>query len=187
MKIFIWSLLFYLVSLPAYAAQSSFDYDFVDVRVGFADLGGASGAGILAGVSRKISPDTYAAAAYQYGWANDADYWQEDLYLGGGYILPLDNKTDINVGAGLLLQWVEGCAYYCGANNDTGIRLNAAYRHALDRQQELSAELIYNAIFDNADIGFSLTWILTQTEALSLGVQYESIGDLSITRVVARF
>ena len=173
--------------VPAWAGATQFDYNYLEIRPGIVDVDGEGDQGILGGVSHKVSGDVFLQGVYSYDSASDVDVWVEDLYVGVELIRSADNRTDINLTAGVLVEWASYCAYYCYDDNDTGLRFAAGARHDLGKGLEDSAELIYQSIWDDSDVGIAVAVIGKQSNAMSSGVHYSSIGEVSILSALIRF
>ncbi len=167
---------------PVIAADSNFDYDYVDIRISLSSLDGDGGIAGMVGVSQSLGDKLFVQVAYQTAAAFDVDAWQEDLYAGVGMHKSLGEQTDMIGTAGLLMEWVEYCAYYCAADDDMGLRLTGGVRHQVASNLELSGELELVAIFGEAQVG-----IIAGVQFGTFGLQFTARDAQTTFGVVGRF
>ena len=122
--------------------------------------------------------------AYQYLTGTDVDVWVDNLLIAGGYHMPLDDQTDLVFTAGILNQWLETNFF---DDSDTGIRLTGGVRYRLGPEIEIQGELMYVSIFDDDDLGASVSGLVAPSSNFSYGAELQFIGDLTLASAIARF
>lgn len=163
---------------------SPFSYDFVDLRVQIGETNDADGVGVQAAIVKDIYKGVFALGSYQYTTANDVDYWADNLLLAAGYHMPLNKQADMVFTGGFLVSWWEN---NYNDDSDTGVRLTAGSRYQFDPKFEAYGEFIYISVFDESDIGISISGLFNLNKAISFGGEFSSVGDTSLVSGIFRF
>ena len=144
-------------STNSFAVSDEFSYNFYDLRVQVGTVEDEDGVGLQAAGSIAVTDDIFVLGAYQYLTGTDVDVWVDNLLIAGGYHMPLDDQTDLVLTAGILNQWLETNFF---DDSDTGIRLTGGVRYRLEPEIEIQGELMYVSIFDNDDLGVSVSGLV---------------------------
>ena len=101
------------------------------------------------------------------------------LTLGAGYRLPVNATTDAYFGANL--ERLGG-----DFDDETGYSINAGLRSMVTEQIELAGEVGYYDVYDGeATVKIGANYYITPQWAV--GASYESIDELDILQVTARY
>ena len=175
-----------VISLSAMnvSAAEKFNYKFLDFRILTGDVNDVDGTGVqINGVTDVIGNNILLVGSYQYAEGNDVDVYLENMFLGAGYFMPINKQADAVFTGGLLTQWIETNFF---DDSDSGIRLSAGARFRATKEVEVYGELVYVSIFDDTDVGFSVSGFFAPNKSVGLGLEISSVGDTSTTSAIAR-
>ncbi|NDV90772.1 outer membrane beta-barrel protein [Alteromonas sp. 345S023] len=124
-----------------------------------------------------LNSNVYLNGEYSFFEEGEADF--DMLTLGAGYRLPVNATTDAYFGANL--ERLGG-----DFDDETGYSINAGLRSMVTEQIELAGEVGYYDVYDGeATVKIGANYYITPQWAV--GASYESIDELDILQVTARY
>lgn len=115
----------------------------------------------------------------EYSFFEEGNFDFDMLTLGAGYRLPINATTDAYFGANL--ERVDG-----DFDDETGYSINAGLRSMVTEQIELAGEVGYYDVDDGeATLKIGANYYITPQWAV--GASYETIDELDILQVTARY
>jgi len=156
------------------AQAADFDYNYGQISYETGDYEGLTLTG-----SFEINKDMFIIARYAALTNNDSgvDLNFDNISVGAGYHMPIDNKTDAVFTVSLDSTEVEVFVPGPGvvSSDDTGILLTAGVRHNLNTQIELAGG-IYHVTTGDGDTGIQAEARYNINNKMSAGLSYTS-GD----------
>lgn len=179
-----WAFILLIASLaPSSSFAGDFNYNYFDLSFVSVDVDGADGLGVEAEGSYKVHEKVFVKLRYTYAEASDTDFWYNDLIIGGGTMIQIEEKLDFVAEGGILFSWIETDNF---DDDDTGFALRGMLRYQAQDQLELFGGMIIASIWDDTDFGIELGAVFMATDKLGIKAGYRTVGDVDTVYIGGR-
>ncbi|MGD8484579.1 MAG: hypothetical protein PVJ63_06355 [Thioalkalispiraceae bacterium] len=163
-------------TVTSHAADFNYNYGqltYDDIDIDFPGITSIDGDGFSVAGSFAVAPNVFVAAKFG-SWDLDYGIDATGYELGGGYHMPLDQKTDMIFGFSFGNIDLDSGA---GSADTDVIEFSAGLRHQLNPQIELAGKIAYVDYDEgDSDIGFDVGAAYAFTQTVS-GVVNFGFGD----------
>lgn len=167
-----------LIFFLPYAHARDLSYSYVDIGFGSTEteVSGIEIEGDTKSVliSAEVGDKAYVLAMHG-NTELDFDFETNLFRAGLGFHTDLAEGTDIFAAVSFVSSEVEHPSI--GAEDDTGIGMDAGIRHLVNDNLELNAGLVHISLFDESETAFGFGARLYATESVSVGFNYAMADD----------
>lgn len=184
-NVIVWVFILLIASLaPSSSFAGDFDYNYFDLCFASVDVDGADGLGVEAEGSYKVHEKAFVKLRYTYAEGSDTDVWYNELIIGGGTMIQIEEKLDFVAEGGIMAAWIEFNNF---DDDDTGFALRGMLRYQAQDQLELFGGMIIASIWDDTDFGIELGAAFKATDKLGVKAGYRTVGDVDVVYIGGRF